>query len=65
MAEITGYVMKTKEKNVTIKDGVISRTKRGGYYIQGNDGKGNKMAKILNEATALGAIESGNAKKNF
>ena len=55
--------MKTKEKNVPMQDAVITKTARGGYMAQGNDGKGNKMTTMLNEATALEAVKNGVAKK--
>jgi hypothetical protein len=62
---LTGYSLKTKEKNVPIHDAVITKTARGGYLVSGNDGKGNKMAAILGEAKALQAITDGVAKKGF
>jgi hypothetical protein len=64
-AMLTAYNVKTKEKNVPIKDAVISRTAKGGYIAQGNDGKGNKLTALLSEAKALAAIEAGVAKKNW
>ena len=57
--------MKTKEKNVPMEEAVITKTSRGGYMAQGNDGKGNKMTTMLSEARALEAIKDGVAKKNF
>ncbi len=62
---LTGYVLKTKEKNVPIQDAVITRTAKGGYMAQGNDGKGNKMTCLLSEAKALQAIKDGVAKQNW
>ncbi|MCX8473359.1 MAG: hypothetical protein ORN85_06890 [Sediminibacterium sp.] len=62
---ITAYCLKTKEKNVPMKDAVITRTSRGGYLATGNDGKGNKMSAILGEVKALQAIKDGVAKKGF
>jgi hypothetical protein len=62
---IKAYCLKTKEKNVPMQDAVITRTARGGYMAAGNDGKGNKMAAILNEAKALQAIKDGVATKGF
>lgn len=62
---IKAYCLKTKEKNVPMLDAVITRTSRGGYMASGNDGKGNKMAAILNEAKAMQAIADGVAKKGF
>lgn len=66
MAEtLTAYCMKTKEKGVAMKDAVITKTSRGGYMAQGNDGKGNKMTTMLGEAKALACIKEGLAKKGF
>lgn len=63
--KLTAYCMKTKEKNVPMEEAVITKTSRGGYMAQGNDGKGNKMTTMLSEANALKAIKDGVAKKNF
>jgi len=54
-----------KEKNVPMQDAVITKTARGGYMAQGNDGKGNKMTTMLGEATALEAVKNGVAKKGW
>lgn len=62
---IKAYCLKTKEKNVPMHDAVITKTARGGYMASGHDGKGNKMAAILNEAKAMAAIADGVAKKGF
>ena len=62
---ITAYNVKTKEKNVEMKDAVITKTARGGYMAQGNDGKGNKLTTMLSEAKALEAIKAGNAKQGW
>ena len=62
---LTAYCLKTKEKNVPMQDAVITRTSRGGYMAQGNDGKGNKMTSILGEAKALQAINDGVAKQGW
>ena len=62
---IKAYCLKTKEKNVPMQDAVITRTSRGGYIANGNDGKGNKMAAIMSETKALQAITDGVAKKGF
>ena len=60
--EIHAYCMKTKEKNVLMKDAVITQTSRGGYMAQGNDGKGNKMTTMLSKANAEAAVKAGHAK---
>ena len=62
---IKAYCLKTKEKNVPMQDAVISKTAKGGYIANGNDGKGNKMAAILSEAKAKQAIEDGVAKQGY
>ena len=43
--KLTAYCMKTKEKGVEMQEAVITKTSRGGYMAQGNDGKGNKMTR--------------------
>lgn len=60
---LKAYCMKTKEKDVPMHDAVISKTSRGGYMAQGNDGKGNKMTTMLSEANANEAIKNGVATK--
>ncbi len=62
---LRAYCLKTKEKDVPLHDAVITRTAKGGYIANGNDGKGNKMAAILGEAKALQAIKDGVAKQSF
>jgi hypothetical protein len=62
---ITAYNVKTKEKNVEMHDAVISKTARGGYMAQGNDGKGNKLTCLMGAEKALTAIKEGVAKQNF
>ena len=63
--QLTAYNVKTKEKNVPIKDAVITKTAKGAYMVQGNDGKGNKLTTLCNEQKALAAIEAGIAKKGW
>lgn len=63
--QLTAYNVKTKEKNVPMHDAVITKTAKGGYMAQGNDGKGNKLTSLLSEAKALAAIEAGTAKKGW
>ncbi|MCC6815969.1 MAG: hypothetical protein IT267_06120 [Saprospiraceae bacterium] len=63
--QLTAYNVKTKEKNVPIKDAVVTRTARGGYMVQGNDGKGNKLTALVGEDKALAAIKAGTAKQGF
>ena len=63
--QLTAYNVKTKEKNVPIKDAVITKTAKGAYMVPGNDGKGNKLTTLCNEQKALAAIEAGIAKKGW
>ena len=62
---LTAYCMKTKEKNCPMHNAVITKTSRGGYMAQGDDGKGNKMTTMLAEAKALQAVKDGVAKKGW
>ncbi|HTE24684.1 MAG: hypothetical protein EON97_01395 [Chitinophagaceae bacterium] len=62
---LTAYNVKTKEKNVPIIDAVITKTAKGTYMAQGNDGKGNKLTTLLGEAKALAAIKEGVAKQGW
>ncbi|PWT98674.1 MAG: hypothetical protein C5B52_11855 [Bacteroidetes bacterium] len=64
-AMLTAYNVKTKEKNVPIQDAVITKTAKGAYMAQGNDGKGNKLTTLLSEAKALAAIQAGVAKQGW
>ena len=57
--------MKTKEKNVPMQDAVITKTSKGAYMAQGNDGKGNKLTTLLGEQKALDAIKAGIAKQGW
>jgi hypothetical protein len=63
--KLTAYNVKTKEKGVEIKDAVITKTAKGAYMAQGNDGKGNKLTTLLGEAKALAAIKAGVAKQGW
>ena len=62
---ITAYNVKTKEKDVEMKDAVVTKTAKGAYMAQGNDGKGNKLTTLLGEAKALAAIKEGFAKQGW
>ncbi len=62
---LTAYNVKTKEKNVPILNAVITKTARGAYMAQGDDGKGNKLTTLMNEAKALAAIQAGIAKQGW
>jgi len=62
---LTAYNVKTKEKNVPILDAVITKTAKGAYMAQGNDGKGNKLTTLLGEEKALAAIKAGIAKQGW
>ena len=48
-----------------MQEAVITKTSRGGYMAQGNDGNGNKMTTMLGEARALEAVKDGVAKKGW
>lgn len=63
--QLTAYNVKTKEKNVPMKDAVITKTARGAYMAQGNDGKGNKLTTLLGAEKALAAIAAGIAKQGW
>jgi hypothetical protein len=63
--QITAYNVKTKEKGVVMHDAVITKTAKGAYMAQGNDGKGNKLTTLMNEAKALAAIQAGVAKQGW
>lgn len=61
--KITAYNVKTKEKGVTMLDAVITKTAKGAYMAQGNDGKGNKLTTLMNGEKAFAAVAAGIAKK--
>lgn len=63
--KITAYNVKTKEKGVEMLDAVITKTAKGAYMAQGNDGKGNKLTTLMNEEKALAAIKAGIAKQGW
>jgi len=46
-------------------DAVITKTSKGAYMAQGNDGKGNKLTTLLGEEKALAAIREGIAKQGW
>ncbi len=62
---LTAYNVKTKEKNVPIIDAIITKTAKGAYMAQGNDGKGNKLTTLLGQQKALDAIAAGVAKQGW
>lgn len=63
--KITAYNVKTKEKGVEMLDAVITKTAKGAYMAQGNDGKGNKLTTLMNEEKAMAAIKAGIAKQGW
>jgi hypothetical protein len=63
--QITAYNVKTKEKGVVMKDAVITKTAKGAYMAQGNDGNGNKLTTLMNEEKAMAAIKAGIAKQGW
>jgi len=46
-------------------DAVISKTAKGAYMAQGNDGKGNKLTTLMNQEKALAAIKAPVAKQGW
>ncbi|MFM1857715.1 MAG: hypothetical protein RLZ05_775 [Bacteroidota bacterium] len=46
-------------------DAVITKTAKGAYMAQGNDGKGNKLTTLMGEEKALAAIKAGVAKQGW
>ncbi|MBM3159213.1 MAG: hypothetical protein FJZ69_05590 [Bacteroidetes bacterium] len=63
--KITAYNVKTKEKGCVMQDAVITKTAKGAYMAQGNDGKGNKLTTLMNQEKALAAIKAGVAKQGW
>jgi hypothetical protein len=63
--KITAYNVKTKERGCVMQDAVITKTAKGAYMAQGNDGKGNKLTTLMNEEKALMAIKAGVAKQGW
>jgi hypothetical protein len=63
--KITAYNVKTKEKGVEMLNAVITKTAKGAYMAQGDDGKGNKLTTLMGEAKALEAIKAGIAKQGW
>lgn len=59
---LTAYNVRTKEKNVPIRDAVISRTAKGAYMVQGHDVSGQKLTTLINKERAEKAVEDGVAK---
>ena len=46
-------------------DAVITKTAKGAYMAQGNDGKGNKLTTLMGSEKALAAIAAGVAKQGW
>lgn len=63
--QLTAYNVKTKEKNVPIQNAVITKTAKGAYMVQGDDGKGNKLTTLVNEEKAMAAINAGLARQGW
>ncbi len=63
--KLTAYNVKTKEKGVTVLDGVITKTAKGAYMVKGHDGKGNKLTTLVNGEKAMAAIAAGIAKQGW
>lgn len=62
---LTAYNVKTKQKGCPMHNAVITKTKKGAYMAQGDDGAGNKLVTLLNEKKALAVIEAGLATKGW
>ena len=54
-----------QKKGVEMLDAVITKTAKGAYMAQGNDGKGNKLTTLMNGEKALAAIAAGVAKQGW
>ena len=63
--QLTAYNVKRKEKGVPVLDGVITKTAKGAYMVQGHDGKGNKLTTLVNAEKAMAAIAAGIAKQGW
>jgi hypothetical protein len=63
--QLTAYNVKTKEKGVPVLNAVITKTAKGAYMVQGDDGKGNKLTTLVNAEKALAAIKAGIAKQGW
>lgn len=62
---LTAYNVKTKQKNVPMLNAVITKTVKGAYMAQGDDGNGAKLTTLINEKKALACIEAGLAQKGW
>ena len=63
--KITAYNVKTKEKGCEMFNAVITKTAKGAYMAQGDDGKGNKLTTLMNQEKAMAAINAGIAKQGW
>ena len=63
--KITAYNVKTKEKGCEMCNAVITKTAKGAYMAQGDDGKGNKLTTLMNGEKAMAAINAGVAKQGW
>ena len=59
------YNVNPKEKGIKMFDAVITKTAKGAYMAQGNDGKGNKLTTLMGSEKALAAIAAGVAKQGW
>lgn len=62
---LTAYNVKTKQKGVPILNAVIKKTAKNAYMAQGDDGQGNKLTTLVNEAKALACIQAGLATQGW
>ena len=64
MDQLTGYCMKTKQKE-QFASAVIEKVGNGKFMAKGETKEGNKMCAVISEANANEAIEKGFATKGF
>jgi len=60
---LTAYCMKTKTPNVPMLGVTVTRTKRNAWLAQGHDADGNKLAKVISEATKTELVATGVARE--
>lgn len=65
VVRLTAYNVRTKEKGCPILNAVITKTAKGAYMVQGDDGKGSKLTTLVNQEKALKAISQGVAQQGW
>jgi len=61
MAKITAFNVKTKQKGCPMFNAVITRTSKGAYMAQGDDGNGQRMTALITASAAQDAVKTGDA----